>query len=128
MPFQDLDFLSIPNILYSKIKHFFERFALIKVFEEMFLRSWWVILFMILCYMLFEHSVNQRDVEYSKLYQQLLELREARSIALAAQKRLMMQINSQSDPEWIELVLKKGLGLVPEGQIKVFFDKEPNES
>lgn len=101
---------------------------MIKVFEEMFLRSWWVILFMILCYMLFEHSVNQRDVEYSKLYQQLLELREARSIALAAQKRLMMQINSQSDPEWIELVLKKGLGLVPEGQIKVFFDKEPNES
>lgn len=34
----------------------------------------------------------------------------------------MLEINSQSDPAWVELMLMKNLGLVPEGQIKVFFD------
>lgn len=100
---------------------------MIKVFEEMFFRSWWVILFMILCYMLFEHSLQQRNIEYTKLYQQLLEMREIKSFAQSEQKRLLMQINSQSDPAWIELVLKKGLGMVPEGQTKVYFDLEQGQ-
>ena len=34
---------------------------------------------------------------------------------------LDLKINSQSDPAWIELVLMKELGVVPEGKIKVHF-------
>ena len=99
-------------------------FGFIRVIEEMFLRSWWVILFMLICYMFFEQSLRHRDAEYVKLYQQLIELRETRKIAQEENAKLMMHINSQSDPAWIELTLMKGLGLVPEGQTKVYFKNE----
>jgi hypothetical protein len=100
------------------------RFGYFRIVEEMFLRSWWVILFMILCYMFFEQSIKHRDIEYVKLYHQLVDLREARKIALADQQKLLMHINSQSDPAWIELTLMRVLGLVPEGQVKVYFQSE----
>lgn len=96
-------------------------YGIFNVIEEMFLRSWWVILFMLICYMFFEHSVRERDIEYVKLYHQLIELREMRKSAQAEHDKLLMHINSQSDPAWIELTLMKGLGLVPEGQTKVYF-------
>lgn len=100
------------------------RFGYFRIVEEMFLRSWWVILFMILCYMFFEQSLKHRDIEYVKLYHQLVDLRLARKLALAEQEKLLMHINSQSDPAWIELTLMRGLGLVPEGQVKVYFQRE----
>jgi hypothetical protein len=37
------------------------------------------------------------------------------------QEKLLLTINSQSDPAWIELVLFRELGLVPEGAAKVWF-------
>jgi len=37
---------------------------------------------------------------------------------------LTCRIASQDDPEWIELVLKEKLGLVPEGETKVIFLKK----
>lgn len=94
-----------------------------KLIKETLIGSWWVILFMIFCYMLFEQGFRQRNAEYTKLYEQLLELRSEKENALAVQEDLLMQINSQSDPAWIELTLMKELGLVPEGQTKVYFKK-----
>lgn len=44
--------------------------------------------------------------------------------ANAKREDLLMQIESQSDPAWIELLIKKHLGMVPYGQTKVYFDKE----
>lgn len=34
---------------------------------------------------------------------------------------LVLQAHSSSDPAWLELVLKRELGLIPEGQTKVVF-------
>jgi hypothetical protein len=44
---------------------------------------------------------------------------------LACQERdeLALQIASQNDPVWVELVLLRELGVVPEGYIKVHFKK-----
>lgn len=44
--------------------------------------------------------------------------------AMEEQEDLLLQIESQSDPAWIELLIKKYLGMVPSGQTKVYFDKE----
>jgi hypothetical protein len=93
-----------------------------RVFEKIFLQSWWVILFSILCYMLFEQGMKMRDQEYAKLQMQHIDLERQKKEALALQEKLTLEINSQSDPAWVEWVLIKGLGLVPEGQTKVFFD------
>lgn len=94
-----------------------------RTFEQLILQSWWVILFALICYMFFEQGMNSRDIEYDKLENQRLELEKQKKKALIVQQKLQLEINSQSDPAWVELVLMKGLGLLPEGQIKVFFDK-----
>lgn len=46
----------------------------------------------------------------------------AKAMALKDHSSLVLQIESQNDPEWVQLVLKRKLGLVPEGQEKVFFE------
>lgn len=35
--------------------------------------------------------------------------------------RLTQEIDSLNDPKWVEMILMKELGVVPEGQIKVYF-------
>lgn len=89
--------------------------------EKFFLKSWWVILFTILCLALLEQSLQKRDSSYSKLSLQLQELQAEKEIALAENAELLLRVNSQSDVAWIELALIRGLGMVPEGHSKVFF-------
>lgn len=95
--------------------------SLSKSFEDIFLHSWWVILFILLCYLGYALGLHQWDDDFTKLRTQYLELQQEKQKALAQQENLLMQINSQNDPAWIELTLMKTLGLVPEGQTKVLF-------
>ena len=71
--------------------------------------------------MFYEQGLRKRDMNYKKLSAQLEEFQQQKKNALAVQEDLLLQINSQSDPEWVELTLMKGLGLVPEGYYKVYF-------
>ncbi len=91
--------------------------------EHFLWRSWWVVIFILLCCILFEHAVYPQKQEYAKLAAHLKELSIEKDQALQLQAELLMQVNSQSDPAWIELTLMKGLGLTPEDQTKVFFTK-----
>lgn len=93
-------------------------------FEKICMRSWWVILFTLCCYLCFEQGLKKRDSDFIKLHTQYLELKREKAIVSARQESLLLQINSQSDPDWIELTLMKGLGVVSEGQTKVFFKKD----
>lgn len=92
--------------------------------EAVFLRSWWVILFTFLCLVLYEQALQKRNVNYAKLSEQKNTLQAAKEKALEIQEALLLQVNSESDPAWIELTLMQKLGLAPEGQIKVFFTKQ----
>lgn len=85
------------------------------------LTCWWVFLFALLCFMIFEQGMKRRDRDHIKLSQHLSELQLEKKKALFLHEDLLLQVNSQSDPAWIELILMRGLGLSPEGQIKVFF-------
>ena len=68
---------------------------------------------------------------FSKEKRGALRLLNARlqemEIALQAEQRnkgnLELQIASQNDPAWIEMVLIRELGVVPEGFLKVHFKK-----
>ena len=97
---------------------------LIYLFDELFLKSWWVLLFLILCYMLYEQGMRKRDVDFRRLSTELEDLRKEKNLSLEIQEDLLLQINSQSDPAWVELTLMKGLGLVPEGQTKIYFNRQ----
>ena len=92
--------------------------------EEIFIRSWWVILFILGCYLTYEHGLQKKDLDFAKLQAQFSELQKKKKVLLAQQEDLNRQINSQSDPAWVELALMKGLGLCPEGQIKVLFTNQ----
>lgn len=91
------------------------------IFEQFFVRSWWVLAFMLLCAILYEQGLKAREVHFHQLSGQLQSLQREKQAVLELQESLQLQINSQSDLAWIELTLMKGLGLVPEDQQKVYF-------
>jgi hypothetical protein len=69
----------------------------------------------------YEQAFYHWKNEYFRLKRRSEIIQEQKNQALLLRERLLLQINSQSDPEWIELVLMQGLGLVPEGQTKAYF-------
>lgn len=69
----------------------------------------------------YEQSLFHWKSEYIRLKHRSEIIKEQKNQALLLRERLLLQINSQSDPEWIELTLMQGLGLVPEGQTKAYF-------
>lgn len=97
----------------------------VRLFEGFVLSSWWVILFVNLCYISYEQAQGSRKNFYITLNNQLKTLTEEREKALCLQKKLVMQKNSQHDPAWIELTLMEKLGMVPDGYVKVFFSENP---
>lgn len=98
--------------------------ALKNLFNQLFIRSWWVIAFILVCAILYEQGLKKREVHYQQLKEQLLSLQFEKQKSLKLQQSLQLQINSQSDMDWLELTLMKGLGLVPENEQKVFFYPE----
>ena len=94
--------------------------------EEFFLRSWWVVLFSLLCLLLYEQGQKHRKVFFEELNAKFRELQSDREKAQKLNHELMLHINSQSDPAFVELTLMNILGVISEGQVKVFFcDKDP---
>ncbi len=95
----------------SKLKIFFQH-------------SWWVFAFIIGCMILFEHGLKHREALFKQLTGQKKSLEKEKEEASIQQANLQLQLNSQSDLAWQELTLMKGMGLVPEGQQKVYFYTE----
>lgn len=92
-----------------------------RLIDVIFIKSWWVIAFLLLCVIFYEQGLKQREVLYKQLTDQWIVLQKEKQEALLHQQNLRLQINSQSDAAWIELTLMRELGLVPEGQQKVYF-------
>ena len=91
------------------------------------IQSWWMILFTGGCFFIYSQAMQKKSC-IAKALQDQLEMLDQQKLELLAQREdLLLQINSQSDPAWIELTLMKGLGLVPEGQTKVFFQNESKD-
>lgn len=97
------------------------------LFEEFFLRSWPVVLFSLMCLLFYEQGNKHRQEFYKELKVRFQDLFDDMKEAERLNEALWLQINSQSDPAFVELTLKKVLGVVPEGQIKVFFCEEKPE-
>lgn len=68
--------------------------------------------------------MQKKEDVCSDLKDKIRELESLKQFARAEREDLALQIHSQSDSDWIEMVLKKRLGLVPEGQMKVYFKTE----
>lgn len=71
-----------------------------------------------------ERALNQIALEKGALEETLFLLKQEKEKAIQKQNKLLLTINSQSDPAWVELVLFKELGLIPEGDTKIWFQTE----
>lgn len=85
------------------------------------IHSWWVIAFIIGCTIIYEQGVKNQNLLYLQLTQQHFSLQKEKQETLLHQKKMQLQINSQGDMSWVELALIKELGLVPDGQQKIYF-------
>lgn len=92
--------------------------------EEFFLQSLPVVLFSLICLMLYEQGNKQRTLFFEDLNIKFQALDREMKEAENQNQTLLLQINSQSDPAFVELTLKKVLGVVPEGEIKVYFSEK----
>ncbi len=86
-----------------------------QAFKEL-LKSWWVLLFILGCGILLEKALDVQRAEFTKLNLKWNHLQIEKDRLLMEQENLRAQVNSQSDPIWVELTLMRKLGLVPEGQ------------
>lgn len=63
------------------------------------------------------------STQFNALNNQLHALQNAVAEATLEHEDLLAKVQSQDRIEWIELTLMRELGMVPEGQKKVFFSK-----
>jgi hypothetical protein len=87
-------------------------------------QNWWVAVFISVCAIVYLNSVSKKNEVLSALERRMDSLNAEKTLLLQEKEDLLLQVNSQSDPAWIQLTLMKGLGLVPEGQLKVYFHNE----
>ena len=79
------------------------------------------LILLILCSIVTERALKTIALEKEALDQQLAALNQEKEEALKTREKLLLTVNSQSDPAWVELVLFRELGLVPEGTAKIWF-------
>ncbi len=90
-----------------------------RLFEELILKSWWTIVFFLITLFAFDQASARRSREEILLRDKVASLTQKKHKAIELQDELEQIIASQNDPAWIELVLMKELGLVPEGNTKI---------
>jgi hypothetical protein len=92
--------------------------------HELFVKSWWVWVFCIVAFSLYEQASMKLEREITSLDSEIKSLEERICEAVHTQNLLTLQAESSQDPAWIELTLIRVLGVVPEGYTKVYY-KEP---
>jgi len=69
----------------------------------------------------FGQAMKKRASMIAELQFRLSEMNKVSLLADQEKEELSLQIASQSDPAWIEMVLLREVGVVPEGFLKVHF-------
>lgn len=82
---------------------------------------WWVLCFCLGAAFLYFHCIQEKRAKLADVSLRLDSLREEKVQAIQEREMLRLQINSQSDPSWIEMILMRDFGMVPEGWLKVHF-------
>ncbi len=93
-------------------------------FWPVFHRYGWICLFWAGCFACYFHAMHKKSQVSLELQEKIADLESLKSLMERESEELALQIQSQNDPEWIEMVLKKRLGVVPEGQMKVYFKRD----
>jgi hypothetical protein len=85
-------------------------------------RNWWMVTFLCLVGLFFWQNSRKTYFVAADLEDRLAEILDQKRTVVMERDDLLLQIQSQNDPLWVELVLMRRLGLIPEGQTKVYFE------
>ena len=94
-----------------------------KAIKVLIYQSWWVILLLIVCFVGNDVGTQKYNKTLSELKCKYSDILKDKELASLKKEELKLRIESQSDPAWVERVLIKELGVVPENQVKVYFSK-----
>lgn len=84
-------------------------------------RGWWVALFCVFAGLVYLHALKSRNAALREMAFRFSEMEKERLLALQEKEDLQLRLASADDPAWIEMVLMREIGVVPEGWIKVHF-------
>ena len=84
---------------------------------------WWVAAFCSVSAVVYFQSMNGKKCALTEYSFRLEEMEKEKLLAFAEREDLRLKIASQTDPAWIEMILMRDLGVVPEGWLKVHFKK-----
>lgn len=82
---------------------------------------WWVMALLGILYLLYFQSIKEKRHLIAQLEERIKELNGEKASSLERKDELLLQIGSFDDPAYVEMTLMKQVGVVPEGQTKVFF-------
>jgi hypothetical protein len=86
-------------------------------------RNWWVIVFCLVTTAVHFHFLKGKRGAVHLMAHRLNEMEKEKWLSLQRHEELALRIGSQNDPAWIEMILMRDLGVVPEGFLKVHFKK-----
>lgn len=84
---------------------------------------WWTALFCGSVALLYGQAMARRSALLQDVTLRLNEIEREMVLALEEKETLALSLASQSDPAWMELVLLRQMGVVPEGFLKVHFKR-----
>jgi|SRR5579872_1950189 len=85
--------------------------------------SWWVAAFCSVTCVVYYQSLKEKKGALRELAFRLQEMEKEKTLAFQEKEELHLRIASQTDSSWIETILMRDLGVVPEGYLKVHFRK-----
>jgi hypothetical protein len=86
-------------------------------------RNLWPICFCSLVALAFFHFSSEKKRALAEVAVRLEAMKTMAQLELQKREELELCLASQNDPAWIEMVLIRDLGVVPEGFLKVHFKR-----
>ncbi len=87
-----------------------------------FCRRWfWVFAFCLCSFFIYSKALKKKRNAYAEYTCLLQEMEKTKNKASVEKEYLELKIASLDDPAWIEMILMRDLGVVPEGYLKVHF-------
>ena len=84
---------------------------------------WWTFAFCGIIGLAYSQGIQKMDATLRAVTLSLDAIEQQTILAMEEQETLTLRLDSQSDPAWIELVLLRQMGVVPDGFLKVHFKR-----
>lgn len=92
-------------------------------------RRWsWVLVFCLVTTFVYSQSIKRKRALVQEYSFRLSEMDKQQRLVCSELEYLQLKIASINDPDWIELILMRDLGVVPDGYLKVHFKGSVNHA